>query len=1265
MNSKLYQFIKWSFLILILIFQSCANYKLNYTNEAKSWKQNTPSSDLKLRHSIYLVGDTGNIPLGETPPLFKLLKTRLSQETKNSSIIFLGNNIYPKGMPAKSKEKKRALAEHILNTQLDMLDDFKGEVIFIPGNLDWESGLKGLKRQEKYVEKNLNHKKGLEEEEEEDDWHEHFLPSNGCGDPQVVEINDQLVVIVLDSQWWLANWNKDKDINEGCDIKSRSFFKFQAEEVLRKHRNKNVVVAMHHPLFSNGTYGGNYTLKEHIFPLTQFNKNLYLPLPVVGTVAALFKRSMGLPQTLTNGKYKDMKSDILFGAKKNGNYIFVSAHETNLQYIAQEKQHFIISGSGSTESPAQVGNGGEFAYGRLGFSKLDFYEDGSAWVEFWAMTDDKTNVELVFKRKIKEKLKTAKDNIPTEFPEYEEQLTVKTRLPNNYNLKPVGWLHKASLGEHYLDAYLKSYPFEVLDLSTFKGGMTPIKRGGGNQTNSLRLQAANGKQFVMRSLTKDASRALPYPYNQISGAENILRDNFLSAYPFAALVVPPLADAAQVYHANPKLYYIPKQPALGYHNDLFGGDVYLVEERLGGNWEEQASLGNSKKIISTLDVSEKISKNHKHRVDHAWVVRSKLFDMLIKDWDRHDDQWRWASFEEEHGKYYRPIPRDRDQAFAKYDGFMMRFIGAVSPFYRQLQTYSPDMKDIRWASWNGKYFDTNFMGEADWKDWENAAKLIQTNVTDEIIEQGFLNVPEAARDEEWQTMVEYTKKRRDNIMKFARMAYEYNSEQVDVLGTEKRDLFEIERLSNTQTRIRAFVLTKEGEKGRQKYERSFDNKVTKEIHIYGLGGDDIFRISGEVDRSILIRILGGLGKDEIVDQSKVKLGRKKTLVYDFSTEKNKLDLGKEGKDKTSTNFARNTYDRKHPHYQPNFTLPLPVLGFNQDDGFLIGFDLTRFRYQFKKVPYGQSHRFRLDFATSPQAFNFNYDAVFNEALGTWDLTSKWIYRGDRFSFNYFGYGNESLNPNVNDLVFNRIRQSKVYADLQVSKTIFDGNAAFSFGPLIERTKMDNTTGRFITSDDFDITDEDLFEAKWYAGGIVKFSFENVNSIIDPHRGLKLHLAYNVETNLDNSDLTFGKFSVGFTAYRALDKQDRVVFATSLGYESISGEYDFFKAPAIGGGFGLRAFRIQRFRDDNVFFHNNDLRIKLFSSINKFFPFTLGIHGGFDYGRTWSDDDDESDVWHTSYGGGIWLAPVDAFVLSFGQYASKEDNRFIFKMGHQF
>jgi hypothetical protein len=792
--------------------------------------------------------------------------------------------------------------------------------------------------------------------------------------------------------------------------------------------------------------------------------------------------------------------------------------------------------------------------------------------------------------------------------------------------------------------------------------MTPLKRGGGNQTNSLRLADANGRQFAMRALTKDASRALPYPINQITQAKNILQDNFMAAYPFAALAVPDMAEAANIYHTNPKLFYIPKQPALDLHNDLFGGDVYLIEERPGGDWSDLESFGNSDKIISTLDLIEKITKNRNHRIDQNWVVRSRLFDLIIKDWDRHEDQWRWARFEDEKGKFYRPIPRDRDQPFAKYDGLVSNVTRLVNPFMRQLQTFTPEVKNIKWESWNSTYFDQTFLGELEWEDWKKEAEFLRDNITDEVIEASFAKVPVEAQDEEWRQLVENTKKRRDNIVEFARQSYELKSKLVDVLGTSKKDLFIVDRLSDEKTKIEVYELSKKGKKKDIVYRRIFNNDVTKEVHLYGLEDNDVFEITGDVKKSLKLRIIGGEGKDKVVDNSNVSKGGKKTLIYDSSTEKNEFELGSEGKDKTSLATNLNTYDRRSHHYDPNFWIPLPVISFAPDDGLILGANATFFNYQFKKEPYGQKHKFNIDYSLTTQALNFNYDATYFEAIGKWDLTTELEARRNRFAFNYFGFGNESFNPDPDELEFNRVRQSRLALGLLFERRFAVDNGTFSIGPTIERTRIEDTEDRFVTSSESFLAPS-AFDEIIYTGIQANFKFENLDTEVNPHKGIKLDVGYKVETALNGSDFTFGEFGVKFTVYQAIDPKGNFIFASQAGFDAIQGDFDFFKAPTIGGD-NLRGFRKERFRGDRAFYHTTDLRIKLLNSINKVLPFTFGIHGGFEYGRVWQDNDN-SDTLHTSYGGGFWLDPIDFLVISFGQYYSEEDTRFIFKLNHMF
>ena len=1246
----------------LLLLQSCANFKPNHTHEAENWEQDKPGPDLQLQHTMYLVGDAGNSPLGDTTAVLKYLKHRLAKEGKNSSILFLGDNIYPNGMPPKSDEEYRKLAEHHLGTQLSVLDDFKGRPIFLPGNHDWRSGLKGLHREEKFVEKHLN--KGIQDK---DDWKNYFLPDKGCPGPEVVQLNDKLVVIVVDSQWWLADWDKEPHIHEDCEIKNKFTFQFAFENTVRKYRSKNVVIAMHHPLYTNGPHGGNFAIKTHLFPLTEISDKLYLPLPGLGTLYAFLRGTIASKQDINHQKYKNLRDGLLTGVKKNGSYIFVAGHEHNIQYLENEFQKFIISGAGSKRSPSSLGKGALFSYGSRGFSSIKFYEDGEAWVEFWVPNKEGTEAKVVFRKKIKDKLSTIEENIPTEFPEYETHEDTVERLPTRNEVGKAGALQKALLGEHYRSLYLGKYKFPVMDLSTFRGGMTPIKRGGGNQTNSLRLSDAEGHQFVMRDLTKDVSRLLPFPFNQMNLAKFIALDNFLATHPFAPLALPPMADAINIYHANPQFYYIPKQPSLGINNDSYGGSVYLVEERPGGNWKGMDVFGGSKKLISTPDLAEKLVNNHKQKVDQPWAVRTRMFDLVIGDWDRHDDQWRWAGFKEKKGlTIYRPVPRDRDQAFSKYDGAITRLTTLTAPFLHQLAVYKPTIRQIKWAAWSPRYFDNSFLNELTWKDWEKEVKYIQEHLTDKVVEEAFKIWPQKAQQETAPHIEEVLKKRRDNLMDFARRYYEFMAKEVDVYGTDKRELFQVERLNDDETRVRVFELSKKGKKKDKLYDRTFQRRVTKEIHIYGIGDDDEFRISGNVNKGIKIRCIGGLGKDLFVDESTVKGLSKKTLFYD-DLRKNTLQTGTEAKDKRSRLAINNIYDRQAYHYNYNYLVPFPIIGSNPDDGFLLGANLNWTTYGFNKAPYGAKHKILTSFAYETNSFLLDYTGDFLDAFGKWDFYLQSTVKNESFSFNYFGFGNESVQQ-VDAIDFYRVRQGMVRLYPALKKRLSGDNGFITIGPTFERTNIERVEGRFLASDASDVTAPDAFDNKYFGGVKLGFNYYNVDNIVIPHRGLSFLLSMDWQANLDDADRNFGGLRAELAFYQNLDRRQNIIFATRWGFGyNTNNDFEFWQAPHLGGKESLRGYRAERFYGKTTFWQNTDLRLRLFSSYNSALPFTLGLFGGFDYGRVW-EDNDTSDIWHYDYGGGIWLSPIDAFTFSFGLFQPKEDIedlRFTFKVGFGF
>ncbi|MEO6684457.1 MAG: metallophosphoesterase [Dyadobacter sp.] len=1251
-------------LITCILLVSCASYNRQYSPAAESWQSNLPDTGSLLKHTMYLLGDAGDQTPENKGPVLKYLTNKLSNEPQHSSIIFLGDNIYDKGMPPRQDSTLRAKAEYRIVSQLEILDEFKGRPIFLPGNHDWNGwGKQGLERQEKFVEKYLAERRKQTGEDKE----EYFLPTGGCSGPDAVELNGDVVIIAIDSQWWLSDWDKDYKVNEGCAVKNRETFIFAFENMLRKYKSKNVVVALHHPPYTYGPHGGTSTWRQHIFPLIDLNPKLYIPLPVLGSLGVLLRGSIGSRQDTPNKYYKDLRKGLLAGARKNGSFIFASGHEHALEYIERSGQQFIVSGSGSKLSPLRRGRDSEFAAGVPGYSTLSFYENGETWTQFWQVNADGTDALLVFQKKVKEKQNQVSIDALTEFTEYNMHADSSTQPVTINRLKPSGKLHNFMLGEHHRQLYMEKYPFAVMDMRIYRGGVTAVKQGGGNQTNSLRVRDSTGKEYVFRSMTKDASRLLPFPFNKITAAKYLAEDNFLSTHPFAPLAIPGLAAAINVYHTNPKLFYIPAQPGLGSFNTLFSGGVALVEERPAGKkWTENPDFGHAQDIISTPELIDKMLEDGDHQVDEPWALRTRLLDFLIGDWDRHDDQWVWAEILQPDGThYYRPIPRDRDQAFSRYDGLLTGIAGYTMPFLHQLQTYGPQIKNYKWNTWSARLFDRTFLNELDWADWEKQIVLVQQNLSDKAIEETFRDWPAKAFDLTGVQITKSIKARRDNLMEIAKAHYDFLSRHVNVIGTDEKERIEVERIGESHTRVTIHRVNKTGEVGKLHFTRTFDHQLTNSVNIYGNGGSDAFVVIGDVKKGILVRLIGGSGNDVFSDSSLVSRGRKKTIVFDDMS-KNTVYGGPETQDKRTSLYRFNVYDRRGADSEYNITRPIPILGANPDDGFFIGANFNMTRYGFKKEPYASSQNFGASYAFATKAFKLHYSGDFIDAFKEFDFYIDTYYHGPTYAFNYAGTGNE-IERTVKDLDYYRVRQTSFKVYPAIKKRFAANSGSFTLGPFFEIADVERTSGRFITSDQVGLTDA-VFKTKVFNGAKFTFDFTNTDNFLAPHNGIRFHTDASWTANL-KEDKSFSSLNAAFEFYKSIDAQENIVLASQVGTGMNFGTgYEFFQMPSIGGHQGLRGYHEQGFYGKSLLWHSTDLRVRFGSSYNHTLPFTMGVFGSFDYGRVWVEDE-RSGRWHYNYGGGIYFAPIDILVFSVAAYIPKERSehspRITLRLGFEF
>ncbi len=690
-------------LVVFLVFNACATYKVQYANDDY---REIKFPDKKIEHTFYLIGDAGNSPIGTESEALKLFREELGEASKNSTALFLGDNIYPKGLPNKSYHG-REFAEHQLDVQLSSVESFKGNTIFIPGNHDWYSdGLKGLKRQENYIEYHLGKLS--------------FMPQNGCS-IEKVDITDQIVLLIIDSEWYLTNWNNHPTMNDECDIKTRDKFFDELENEIKKADGKTTLIAIHHPMFSNGNHGGQYSFQDHL-----------KPLPVLATLKNIIRKTGGLITVdIQNKRYNELRKTIITLSQKNDKVILVSGHDHSLQYIVQDQTPQIISGSGSKVSVTRNVGEGLFSYGKPGFARLDVFEDGSSFVRFYAIE----NKDAIYQAQVlSPEVKSINNDYGSSFPN-RKTASIYTKKETSK-----GGFYKTFWGDRYRKYYSADINVRTVNLDTLYGGLTPVRKGGGHQSKSLRLVDETGREYVMRALRKDAVQYLQsvvfkdqYVEGQFRNTytEGLLLDVFTGAHPYAPFVIADLSDAIGVYHTNPELFYVPKQKVLEAFNDEFGDELYMIEERTDSGHGDKASFGFSNEMISTDDLLNKLIGDEDFVLDEQAYIRVRLFDMLIGDWDRHEDQWRWASFKEKKKTIYRPVPRDRDQAFSiMADGAFLSVATKAIPALRLMQSYDEELKSPKWFNLEPYPLDMALINGSDKKVWDNEVKYIVDHLTD-------------------------------------------------------------------------------------------------------------------------------------------------------------------------------------------------------------------------------------------------------------------------------------------------------------------------------------------------------------------------------------------------------------------------------------------------------------------------------------------------------------------------------------------------------
>src|SRR5688572_18549499 len=263
------------------------------------------------------------------------------------------------------------------------------------------------------------------------------------------------------------------------------------------------------------------------------------------------------------------------------------------------------------------------------------------------------------------------------------------------------------------------------------------------------------------------------------------------------------------------------------------------------------------------EMMKKLMKNSDHAVTQEQVLRARLLDMLIADWDRHIDQWKWGEKDSAGKKMYYVIPRDRDFAYFNSGGVVPTVMSWTTlPHMRGFTAESKGLKKLNKKTW---FFDHNFLNELDAHDWKRIIADFQASITDSVISKAIKRLPPEMYAISGKEIEGKLRSRRDGLMKNAMKYYEDLATTVHVIGTDKADLF---RVTGSGDDIAVTVYEYNKQPGSVVYKRVFKRGETYEVVLNGFGEDDHFVIDETVSSKIRLTVEGGDGKDSMTNRGK-------------------------------------------------------------------------------------------------------------------------------------------------------------------------------------------------------------------------------------------------------------------------------------------------------------------------------------------------------------------------------------------------------------
>lgn len=415
------------------------------------------------------------------------------------------------------------------------------------------------------------------------------------------------------------------------------------------------------------------------------------------------------------------------------------------------------------------------------------------------------------------------------------------------------FLRKWLMGNNYRKEWETPVRLPVLHLAAM--GLQVKELGGGKQTKSLQLLDENNTEWALRSVDKDVRPAIPKPIRN-KYTVSLVQDMVSAANPYAPLTIPPMAQAEGILAADPSFYFVPDDTALGKYREIFANTVCLLEKR---------DLLPDSKTKGTVKMLEDILDNHKAFLNQPAFLKARLLDMLVGDWDRHYDQWKWAESESDGKTSYRSIPKDRDQAYFFSNGWLLKFIRLFGMKFSV--GFTDQTAKLVQLNSVARSLDELLLNALDRWEWQQTAQQFTATLPDDVIREAVKKLPPSIYSLHGRTITRKLLNRKRTLANDAMKYYVSLAKKLTVYGTDKAERFYLTGNSDSVTLTISNIKTA----AEIYYRRTFYAAETKKVTLLGLDGDDMFACEEGLQTPIKFAIDGGKGQNDYQFSGKLKV----------------------------------------------------------------------------------------------------------------------------------------------------------------------------------------------------------------------------------------------------------------------------------------------------------------------------------------------------------------------------------------------------------